>query len=253
MTIIRMLKQSLFRKQPDVVLPAALESVNLREELVAPIGGAPFDKTSISQDEKKVLNVGGNSKEIPIPKHYDNWTHHILDMDPSCNPDVICDARKLVELPGNAYDSVYCAHNLEHYYSHEVIKVLKGFNHVLKNDGFVNIAVPDMQAVIKHMVQNDMDIEDVLYESLDGAVTIKDVIYGFGKEIEKGGQDFYAHKTGFSERSLIALLNQCGFMKVYCLLGYFEIRVIGFRQQPSQDLLTILNLPLLEDDQVVEK
>jgi hypothetical protein len=41
----------------------------------------------------KVLNVGGNTKLIPIPKHYDGWDHLLLDIDPTGKPDVLCDAR----------------------------------------------------------------------------------------------------------------------------------------------------------------
>ena len=30
----------------------------------------------------RVLNVGGGSKDIPIPSHYANWRHDLLDIDP---------------------------------------------------------------------------------------------------------------------------------------------------------------------------
>ncbi|MDD1616033.1 MAG: type 11 methyltransferase [Methylococcaceae bacterium NSP1-2] len=86
---------------------------------------------------KKVLNVGGNSKLIPLPPEYEGWDHVLLDIDPKVYPDVLCDARELMGLAGAQYDSVYCSHNLEHYYHHDVKKVLAGFSHVLKADGFV--------------------------------------------------------------------------------------------------------------------
>lgn len=248
-----MLKQSLFHRPVKVDLPSVHESADSAASVVTSMNVSSFNDVKTLQEEKKVLNVGGSSKEITIPEHYNGWSHHLLDIDPAGNPDVVCDARTLVGLPACIYDSVYCSHNLEHYYSHDVIKVLRGFHHVLKNDGFVDIAVPDMQAVVKHMVQENMDIDDVLYESPTGPITITDVMYGYGKQIEQSGQDFYAHKTGFSENSLIAVLNQCGFMKVYCLLGHFEIRVIGFKQLPNQHLLAMLNLPLQKDDEAVKK
>jgi len=31
---------------------------------------------------KKVLNVGGGSKNIPIPPLYSGWEHVLLDIDP---------------------------------------------------------------------------------------------------------------------------------------------------------------------------
>jgi len=62
---------------------------------------------------KKVLNVGGNSKAIPLPPQYEGWDHVLLDIDQKGNPDVLCDARELITLPESVYDSVYCSHNLE--------------------------------------------------------------------------------------------------------------------------------------------
>lgn len=76
---------------------------------------------------RKVLNVGGNSKETPLPQKYAGWEHVILDIDPAVKPDVVCDARELSSLLCSTYDSVYCSHNLEHYYHHDVKKVLLGF------------------------------------------------------------------------------------------------------------------------------
>ena len=64
---------------------------------------------------KRVLNVGGASKAIPIPQHYAGWEHVLLDVDPNQEPDIVCDARELVELPAGGFDAIYCSHNLEHY------------------------------------------------------------------------------------------------------------------------------------------
>jgi predicted SAM-dependent methyltransferase len=44
---------------------------------------------------------------------------------------------------------VYCSHNLEHYYHHEVPRVLAGSLHVLKPHGFAEIRVPDVEAVCR--------------------------------------------------------------------------------------------------------
>ena len=94
----------------------------------------------------RVLNVGGGSKEIPIPEHYEGWEHVLLDIDAARKPDVVCDARELSKLPAGLYDAVYCSHNLEHYWRHDVPRVLKGFAHVLGAHGFAEVAVPDVKA-----------------------------------------------------------------------------------------------------------
>lgn len=140
---------------------------------------------------KKVLNVGGNSKNIAMPSIYKDWEQVWLDIDPKVNPDVLCDARELITLPANTYDAIYCSHNLEHYFRHDVKKVVAGFHHVLKKDGFAHIRVPDMAAVMRAFVENNMDINDILYESPAGPISVQDVMYGFGKEIEQSGCDFF--------------------------------------------------------------
>ncbi len=191
---------------------------------------------------KKVLNVGGNSKDIALPDIYNGWTQVWLDIDPAVNPDVLCDARELLSLTGNTYDAIYCSHNLEHYYRHDVKKVLAGFYHVLKKDGFVHIRVPDMAAVMRAFVENDMDINDVLYESPAGPIAIQDVMYGWGKEIERSGNDFFAHKTGFTETSLIATLIDASFYQVYSGTGNFEVVAFAFKDEPSPAELAAIGL-----------
>jgi len=38
---------------------------------------------------RAVLNVGGGTKAIAIPAHFDGWRHDLLDIDPTGNPDVL--------------------------------------------------------------------------------------------------------------------------------------------------------------------
>ena len=192
---------------------------------------------------KRVLNVGGNKKEIPLPRYYAGWQHDLLDIDPAVRPDVLCDARELQRLPREQYDSVYCSHNLEHYYPHEVPRVLAGFRHVLKEGGFADIIVPNVGAVMQEAVERKLDIEDVLYVSPAGPITVRDVIYGYGVEIARSGNDFYAHKTGFTEKSLIGVLQDSGFPIVYVAAGGREIRALAFAAAPSPYAKTLLDLP----------
>ena len=61
------------------------------------------------QIAKKVLNVGGGNKNIQMPDHYNGYQHLLLDIDPRGNPDIICDARELTNLPAEEYDAIYCS------------------------------------------------------------------------------------------------------------------------------------------------
>ena len=192
---------------------------------------------------KRVLNVGGNSKMIPLPPQYAGWDHVLLDIDPAGGPDVVCDARELKSLPPATYDSVYCSHNLEHYYRHDVGKVLGGFLHVLKADGFAFIRVPDLGAVMQTVVAKGLDVEDVLYQSPAGPITVRDVIYGHGVEIERSGNDFFAHKTGFTQKSLRAVLSAAGFPVVYIGAANLEVSAIAFLDKPADEARALFNLP----------
>ena len=199
---------------------------------------------TMTEDARAVLNIGGNSKSIAIPACFDGWRHDLLDIDPLGAPDVLCDARELWKLPVRSYDAVYCSHNLEHYYQHDVIKVLKGFKMVLKKDGFAYIRVPDMLSVMNAMREKELDIDDVLYQSPSGPIRISDIIYGFQRQIEQSGNDFYAHKTGFTERSLTRILTDNGFPFVFTDVsgcGY-EIMAAAFMAPPAEWQTSLLSI-----------
>jgi SAM-dependent methyltransferase len=192
---------------------------------------------------KSVLNVGGNTREIPLPPQFAGFEHLLLDIDPRGNPDIVCDARCLDTLPGERFDAVYCSHNLEHYYRHEVPRVLAGFLHVLTEGGFAYLRVPDLQQVMKEATERGLDVEDVLYVSPAGPIMVLDVLYGFSVEIERSGKDFFAHKTGFTGKSLVAALNRAGFSSVYWTAGPLEVTAIAFKGQPDPSSRALFGLP----------
>lgn len=192
---------------------------------------------------KKVLNVGGNNKAIPLPSQYADFEHLMLDIDPRGSPDIVCDARNLESLESGQFDAVYCSHNLEHYYRHDVQKVLAGFLHVLKDGGFAQIRVPDIGEVMRVTVERGLDIDDILYRSPAGPITVLDVLYGYSIEIERSGQDFFAHKTGFTQKSLLTALRRSGFSKIYSGAGNLEIGALAFKGIPDQNTRALFALP----------
>ena len=187
--------------------------------------------------------MGGSSKAIALPPQYAEFEHVLLDIDPKGSPDIVCDARELTSLEGGQFDAVYCSHNLEHYFRHDVPKVLAGFLHVLKSDGFAHIRVPDINAVMRATIKRGLDIDDVLYQSPAGPIRVLDVLYGHSAEIERSGQDFYAHKTGFTKKSLQTALQQAGFLKIFSVTGNLEIRTVAFKNEPGQIARELFNLP----------
>lgn len=191
---------------------------------------------------KRVLNVGGNDRSIPIPPVYDGWEHLLLDIDPSVAPDLVCDARELTGQPAASYDSVYCSHNLEHYLRPDGARVLRGFAHVLKPDGFAWVLVPDVGKVMRIVAEHDLDVDDELYESPAGPITVHDVLYGYGPEIERSGKDWFAHKTGFTRRSLSAALHAAGFPHVFVAAVELQLSALAFLRPPSLSLQRALGL-----------
>lgn len=193
-----------------------------------------------------VLNVGGNTKTIPIPPHYDGWGHVLLDIDPRRGADVVCDARELLGLARAQFDAVYCSHNLEHYYRHDVPRVLAGFLHVLNDAGFAEIRVPDVPAALRKMLEDGLDLDDALYEAPVGPIQVIDLIYGWGPEIERSGNDFFAHKTGFSRKTLNEQLLATGFAEVWDAPPFapYELRALAFKAASSPDQRRLLGIPL---------
>jgi SAM-dependent methyltransferase len=194
----------------------------------------------------KVLNVGGNNRAIPIPPYYAGFEHLLLDIDPRGEPDILCDARELAvrEAPGQ-FDAIYCSHNLEHFHEFDVPKVLKGFHHVLKPEGFAEIRVPDMGALMQRIVAENLDMDAEVYTSPAGPIRVIDIIYGYQKEIEITGQEFYAHRTGFTPRSLTRVLRTHGFDLVVLRKGRtLEIVALAFKQPPTPEQRMLLGLNL---------
>lgn len=194
---------------------------------------------------KRVLNVGGGNKLIRIPQHYDGWQHDLLDIDPAGQPDLVCDARELTKLGGNIYDAIYCSHNLEHYYRHDGLNVVKGFHHILNEAGFAEIFVPDLVQVIGELVERQLDLDDVLYQSASGPISAHDVIYGLQNQIKNSGQDFYAHKTGFTSHSLIRMLKEGGFVKIFLLNDEpVAVHAFAFKREPTLEQRALLGQAL---------
>jgi SAM-dependent methyltransferase len=195
---------------------------------------------------KRVLNVGGNSKAIPLPPIYAGWEHVLLDIDPAGKPDIVCDARNMYDLPGASFDAIYCSHNLEHYFLHDAVDVVLGFLHVLRDDGFIEIRVPDVGELMRLVAQNNWDISDTVYVSMLGPISVRDMLYGFQKQIEQSGNDFFAHKNGFTRESLTELLTECGFKHCFVSTADIEIVVYAFKQPPNAYARELLHLEKME-------
>jgi len=95
---------------------------------------------------------------------------------------------------------------------------------------------------MRDVVAKNMDVEDVLYVSPAGPIKVHDVLYGYGVEIARSGLDFYAHKTGFTEKSLRLAVANAGFPVCGIGNGHYELRALAFRGPPTDEHKRLLNL-----------
>jgi SAM-dependent methyltransferase len=197
-----------------------------------------------SRSSRRVLNVGGSNKAIGIPAYYAGFEHLLADIDSAGSPDLLIDARELGATASAQFDVVYCSHNLEHFFAHDVPTVLSGFHHVLKQDGFAEIRVPDLAAVMQRVVKDGLELDDILYTTAAGhPIAVRDVIYGWAREIERSGTDFYAHKTGFTPNTLGKALNAANFAVVIFRPGrQLEILAFAFKAMPNAVQRELLQL-----------
>ncbi len=194
--------------------------------------------------QKRLLNVGGQSHGIELPAPYAEFERVLLDLDPNVGANIVLDVRELTSLEPHQFDAVYCSHNLEHVRQHEVPLVLAGFRHVLKPGGLAHIIVPDLQELMRVCVQQGIDLDGLLYESPMGPITPLDVLFGHGGMIAQSGQDYYAHRTGFSSRTLANVVEASGFSPMFCQQGNLELNLITFNGTPDAELAALFDLPL---------
>jgi predicted SAM-dependent methyltransferase len=191
---------------------------------------------------KTCLSVGGGPKNTQLPGIFEGFEVKILDINPELNPDVCMDARKLAKWEGEKFDDVYSSHNLEHFRQTEVLQVLDGIYHVLKDDGIFVVVVPDAKGIMEWMVKNDYDLDQVVYEVMRGPITVRDMIYGHAGTIRKQDNEWMLHKTGFSARLLSHALYDAGFPTVMVEATGKEIVAIAWKKEqeylPELDLTT---------------
>lgn len=160
-----------------------------------------------------LLNVGaGTNGEVPA--RYAGWRQDRLDIDVVVAPDILLDARELLTLAPAQYDAIYCSHNMEHYFLHDAKKVVAGFAHVLKPGGHAEVIVPDVGAVLTKVATEGLDMDAPLYRVPDGWICVRDILYGYHRMIERSGKEYQAHRNGFTEKTLVALLTGAGFSRM---------------------------------------
>lgn len=167
-------------------------------------------KGEASQAVKKVLHVGCGIATIQsmTPGFHQGWEEIRLDIDPTVKPDIVGTMNDMGAVADGSVDAIYSSHNIEHVHAHQVAEVLREFRRVLGSDGFAIITCPDIESVARHVAEGRLT--DTLYMSGMGPICALDIIYGHSASIAAGNEHM-AHRTAFTARTLLSVLQSAGF------------------------------------------
>ncbi|MDD5033317.1 MAG: methyltransferase domain-containing protein [Methylococcaceae bacterium] len=163
---------------------------------------------------QKFLHVGcGPARKPNVGPGFlsDEWRELRLDIDPAVLPDIVSNMLDMRSVPPASVDGVYSSHNIEHLYPHEVPVALAEFLRVLKPEGLLVLACPDLQSLGHFIAEGRLD--QALYISPAGPIAPLDILYGHRPQLAQGNL-FMAHHTGFTLRTLVDAVRAAGFPSV---------------------------------------
>lgn len=188
---------------------------------------------------RTVLNVGCGPRSVAVIGAVfpaEEWRELRLDIDPATKPDIVASMTDMPAVPDGSMDAVWSSHNLEHLAPHEVPRALGEFLRVLRPGGHLLLTVPDIQAVARLVAEDRVD--EPLYQSGAGPIYPLDLLYGFGPALAAGHR-FMAHRTGFTPRMLVRLMEDAGFAPtvIWRMGEAYELRVRAYRPPAPADAL----------------
>lgn len=136
-------------------------------------------------ENKLCLNLGSGDKPL---KDYVN-----IDSREECNPDLVCDIRKLPYGDGTV-DRILASDILEHVGRLEVEAVLKEWHRILKPGGILIIKTPNVDTIIDAYQVKKIPFDELVRK-----------LYGNQGYIED------THRSGFNPETLKQLLASVGF------------------------------------------
>jgi SAM-dependent methyltransferase len=196
-----------------------------------------------------LLHVGCGAAtlaDIPVSGFQSSlWRELRLDADASVHPDIAGSMTDMPDVASGTVDAIYSSHGIEHLYWHDVPKALAEFLRVLKDDGFVVITCPDVQAAAAMVAQDRMF--DTAYESAAGSITPFDIFYSYRPFVEQNPQ-WMSHHCGFTFSTLTGVLRDAGFKAT---AGFrrptaFDLWIVASKsQRPQDEMLTLAEAYLI--------
>ncbi|MBI3230794.1 MAG: class I SAM-dependent methyltransferase [Burkholderiales bacterium] len=160
------------------------------------------------------LHVGcGEERPERLPKFFrkEGWREVRVDIDPKVKPDIVANITDLQKIRSGSVDAIWSSHNIEHLHAFEVPLAFDDFRRVLKDDGFLMMTLPDLRAIARHIIADN--VNEVLYQSQVGPIRPLDMLFGHQPSLERGNH-FMAHRTGFTSTTLGQALLEAEFAEV---------------------------------------
>lgn len=187
---------------------------------------------------KKLLHVGCGPQNKNNLKGFNNaeWDEIRFDIDENVSPDIKGTLTDLSLVMTSSIDAIYSSHNIEHLHSYQVPIALKEFIRVLKPEGFVVLTCPDLTSVCEVIIKKGLT--EPVYVSPAGPISPIDILYGH-REYVAQGNEFMAHKCGFTYSSLSDSFFNAGFSGVFggSRPENFDLWIVAFKKKYSDDEL----------------
>jgi SAM-dependent methyltransferase len=191
----------------------------------------------------RFLHVGCDEPDLRrLPRffHPPAWEEVRFDINPDARPDILGSMTDMSMIADGEFDALYSSHNVEHLYPHEVAQALKEFRRVLRPGGFAIIRCPDLQLMAERILATGL--ETPMYTSPAGPVAPIDALYGMRPRLAAGAT-YMAHRTGFTNRTLVDHLIRNGFANALVLRFHrnMELHAAGFASPtPAEAMLARL-------------
>ncbi len=215
-----------------------LDGFRLRHDLSAS-ATPPSADTALAlgtEGERVLLHVGcGHATIANIPLagfRQSGWREIRFDADASVSPDLTGSMVSMTAVPDGLADAIFSSHGMEHLYWHDVPLALAEFLRTLKEDGFVIITCPDVQAAAQMIAEDRMF--ETAYQSAAGPITPFDILYSY-RPFVAANPEWMAHHCGFTLTTLMAVLREAGFAVVHGLRrpGAFDLWVLASKSPRS--------------------